>query len=242
MSCLSISLLGPVKVALNDRPITRFRGDTVQALLFYLAMHAGVAVRRATLAGLLWPDLPEAQALRNLRQALFRLRAALAEDKGGPSFLNTTRTTLALAGAPLTDADSEALTDSGQALWVDVAAFTETIADTETHIHQRLQDCTLCIPRLTQAVKLYRGEFLQGFAVSSALIEQWIVIERERLHQQVLAALSTLADHHEEHEQYDQAIAYARRQVELEPWRESAYRQWMRALASSGQRGTALAR
>ena len=36
-------------------------------------------------------------------------------------------------------------------------------------------------------------------------------------------------------------MAYARRQVELEPWRESAHRQWMRALALSGQRSAALA-
>jgi DNA-binding SARP family transcriptional activator/predicted ATPase len=260
VSCLSISLLGPLYVALNDKPVTHFRGDTVQALLAYLAMHAGFALSRGTLAGLLWPDLPEAKALRNLRQALFRLRAALADDETDTSLLNATRTTLALDPVPLTDASPAALTDfgqacptsavpsewsgpcSGQALWVDVTAFTQAIADAETHVHRRLEDCASCVQRLAQAVKLYRGEFLQGFSVSSALFEQWMVVERERLHEQALAALGTLADYYEEHEQYEQAIAYARRQVALEPWRESAHRQWIRALALSGQREAALFR
>jgi predicted ATPase len=68
-----------------------------------------------------------------------------------------------------------------------------------------------------------------------------MVVERERLHVRALEALGHLAAHHEGNGAYEQAIAYARRQVELEPWRESAHRQWMRALAASGQRGAALA-
>ena len=40
---------------------------------------------------------------------------------------------------------------------------------------------------------------------------------------------------------YEQAQHYARRQLELEPWREEAHRQLMRVLAASGQRSAALA-
>ena len=45
---------------------------------------------------------------------------------------------------------------------------------------------------------------------------------------------------HEKQENYDAVIDCARRQVELEPWREPAHRQWMRALALNGHRSAAL--
>jgi predicted ATPase len=73
------------------------------------------------------------------------------------------------------------------------------------------------------------------------LFEQWMVVEREHLHGQALEALAHLAAYHEEHGAYETAVEYARRQVALEPWREGAHRQWMRALALGGQRGVALA-
>ena len=53
MSRLSVSLLGPFNVTLDGDPVTRFRGDSVRALLAYLATHAGTVFRREVLAGLL---------------------------------------------------------------------------------------------------------------------------------------------------------------------------------------------
>jgi hypothetical protein len=49
-----------------------------------------------------------------------------------------------------------------------------------------------------------------------------------------------LAGYYEAQRDYAQVSRYARRKIELEPWRESAYRRGMRALALSGQRGEAL--
>ncbi len=45
-----------------------------QTLLAYLALHSNQPVDRQQLAFLLWPDVPEATARRNLRQHLHRLR------------------------------------------------------------------------------------------------------------------------------------------------------------------------
>jgi len=84
MSHLAISLLGTFQVTLDGNPVTRFRADTARALLAYLAMHAGVACRRDLLAGLLWPEQPEATAHQNLRQALSRLRAAIGDREADP--------------------------------------------------------------------------------------------------------------------------------------------------------------
>jgi 8-oxo-dGTP pyrophosphatase MutT (NUDIX family) len=54
------------------------------------------------------------------------------------------------------------------------------------------------------------------------------------------AALHRLAAAHEARGDYEQAQAYARRQLELEPWDEAAHRRVMRLLALSRQRGAAL--
>ena len=57
----------------------------------------------------------------------------------------------------------------------------------------------------------------------------------------MLKALSRLAEWSLEQEQYEQAEGYSRRQIELEPWREQAYQQLMRALCLKGERVQALA-
>ena len=59
MPHLTLSLLGGFEALLYGQPITAFDTDKTRALLAYLAVEAGHAHRRAELAGLLWPDLPE---------------------------------------------------------------------------------------------------------------------------------------------------------------------------------------
>jgi predicted ATPase len=105
-----------------------------------------------------------------------------------------------------------------------------------------LADCDACTARLTQAVELYRGDFLAGFALpGSAAFEEWALVRREQLHQQALDALDTLAVAYERRADYTALCRYARRQLALEPWREPAHRQLMRGLALAGDRRAALA-
>jgi predicted ATPase/DNA-binding SARP family transcriptional activator/class 3 adenylate cyclase len=227
MDRLAISLLGPFQVTLNGEPVTRFGSDTARALLAYLAMHPGVAHRRDALAGLLWPEQPDAEALRNLRVALSRLREAIGDRETDVPLLQVTRRTIQLAD---------------DARWsLDVWAMRDALTATREHDHAQIEGCGACAKRLQELVDLYRGEFLAGFTLDSAPFEEWLVVEREGLHLQALEALRALASYHETQGDYESAIACARRQVELEPWREVAHRQWMRALALSGHRGAALA-
>jgi DNA-binding SARP family transcriptional activator len=227
MSHLAISLLGPFQVTLDGKPVTRFRADTARALLAYLAMHAGVACRRDALAGLLWPDQPEPTAHQDLRQALSRLRTAIGDREAARPFLLVTRKTLCVNP----EGDYE----------LDVDEFAHLIAACSEHRHPRLQLCGPCIEKLRAAARLYRGNLLAGFSLKSALFEEWLVVQREQLHRQALNALYHLADYHERHGDAAQALHYAQRQVELEPWREAAHRQWMRALLLNGERAAALA-
>ena len=68
---MSLSLLGPFQATLDGQPVTGFKSNKVRALLAYLAVEADRTHRREVLAGLLWPDWPDRDALDNLRYALY---------------------------------------------------------------------------------------------------------------------------------------------------------------------------
>ena len=79
MARLSLSFLGPFQVTLDGQPVTGFKSNKVRALLAYLAVEADRPHRREVLAGLLWPDWPDRDALSNLRYALSNLRRVIGD-------------------------------------------------------------------------------------------------------------------------------------------------------------------
>jgi DNA-binding SARP family transcriptional activator len=79
MARLSINLLGSFQVQRDGMLVTRFSGNKVRALLAYLAVEGDQPLARSVLAGLLWPEQSDNQALRNLSQALLRLSEALGD-------------------------------------------------------------------------------------------------------------------------------------------------------------------
>ena len=84
MAKLSLSLLGPFQVVLGGQPVIGFKSNRVRALLAYLAVEADKPHRRESLAGLLWPDWPDRDALSNLRYALSDLRGAIGDRETEP--------------------------------------------------------------------------------------------------------------------------------------------------------------
>jgi DNA-binding SARP family transcriptional activator len=94
---------------------------------------------------------------------------------------------------------------------------------------------------LAQAVDRYAGDFLTGFSCSSESFEAWLRSQREYLHQLALEAMLQAAEDSLQSGDYGTAVALALRQLQLEPWREPAHRQVMRAYARMGDRGSALA-
>ncbi|MBN1977551.1 MAG: tetratricopeptide repeat protein [Anaerolineae bacterium] len=227
MAHLSISLLGTLRITLDGKPVTDFATDKVRALLAYLAVEADRPHRRDTLAGLLWPDQPQERARQSLRQALSDLRKVIGDCDDAP-FLLVSREAIQF------NADCDH--------WLDVAAFADLAKICKTHRHRRLAACLPCIRRMERMVDLYQGPFLeQFFLVDSTGFEEWAVLRREWLQREVAEALFYLATHCERRGEYKQAQQVARRQVQMEPWREEAHRQLMRLLALDGQRSAALA-
>jgi DNA-binding SARP family transcriptional activator len=220
MAHLSLSLLGSFQMTLDGKPGTGLKSNKARALLAYLAVEADRPHRREVLAGLLWPDWPDRDALSNLRYTLSNLRRVIGDHKADPPFLLITRDTLQFN----TTSDYR----------LDVTTLTELAEVEQAH--------PSAVDQLQQAVALYRGCFLEGFTVSdSPAFEEWMLFTRERLARQVSSALHYLAATYEQRGAYEQAHSYAWRQIELEPWNEAAHQQLMRVLALSGQRSAALA-
>ena len=204
MSHLALSLLGVFRATLDGAPITNFESAKVRALLAYLVVERDRPHARETLAGLLWSDFPNSDALRNLRLALSNLRQAIGDHRADPPFLLITRDTIQFNAA---------------------------------------SDCSLDLTDLQDLSGLGapHGKFLDGFVCDSAPFEEWLLLQRERIGQQILRALRELTARAEERGDYDRAQTYARQQLELEPWDEHAHQQLMRALAFGRQRNAALA-
>jgi predicted ATPase/DNA-binding SARP family transcriptional activator len=97
------------------------------------------------------------------------------------------------------------------------------------------------ITQLQEAVKLYRGDLLEGVQIEGApLFDEWLAGQRERFKQLAVGALHALATHHIARQEYTAATDMLSRLLGLEPWREDGHRQLMTMLAVSGQRDAAL--
>jgi predicted ATPase/DNA-binding SARP family transcriptional activator/Tfp pilus assembly protein PilF len=229
MTHLSLSLLGSFQAILDEKPL-RFATRKSQALLAYLAVESGQPHEREALAGLLWPEHTEDAARHSLRLTLNRIPQVFRErhrEGHGPILWVTPRTI-------------QFNSDSG--CTVDLTQFTAHIDVATRHLHRSPDICTVCSRHLQLAVDLYRGPFLKSLSVpDSPDFELWLLMIRERLHQQAIQALQQLTSYVVRHFDYPCAQRYAHRQLTLDPLQEPAHRQLMLSLALSGQRSAALA-
>ena len=222
MAHLSLSCLGPLQVELDGQPVTDFKSNKVRALLSYLAVEADRPHHREVLAGLLWPDWPDRDALSNLRYSLSNLRRVIDDQSAAPPYLHITRETLQF--------------NISSDHWIDVAAFREL---TESQPDAAVESQGL--DRVEEAVRLFRGDFLEGFSISDSIgFEEWVELKRRQLTQMLSSSFRYLILSFEQRGEFEQAQNYARKQIEIEPWDELAHQQLMRSLALSGQRGAAL--
>jgi adenylate cyclase len=225
MARLTIRLLGPVQVALGGKLVTGFDSEKARALLAYLAVEAGRPHRREVLAEMLWPDRPEGAARANLRHTLAQLRQAIGDHAASPPYLLPSR-------------HSIQFNDAGDA-WIDVAAFSALLP---TYRATGLPTEPQVVPQLEEAVRLWRGPFLEDLSLAdSAAFEEWRVLRREHFHRLMLDALWRLAESYEGCGEHERALAHARRELELEPWDEAGQQQVIRLLALTGRQAEALA-
>jgi predicted ATPase/DNA-binding SARP family transcriptional activator len=220
MSCLSLYLFGSPKIEKDGSPVEIDTRKAV-ALLAYLAI-TGVSHRRETLAALLWPDYDQSHAMGALRRTLSAVRKSLGGD-----CLEIHRETVGVNPA----AD----------LWVDVTEFHRLLAACGTHGHSSSQVCSLCLPILEQALKLYRNDFMAGFTLrDSPEFDDWEFFQSDDLRRKLASLLERLVQGYAAQKEYEKAIGVAKRQIALDPLHEPAHRQLMQLYIWAGQRNAAL--
>ena len=114
-------------------------------------------------------------------------------------------------------------------LWRRDAPYTLDVADFERSVEQATS-----AKELQQAVGLYRGPLLQS------CYDDWVLSERERLHQLLIDALSRLVELLENQGDYRPAIQYAQLLLQHDPLHEDVYRALMRLYALTDDRAAAL--
>lgn len=212
---LGIALLGPVNVTLAGEDVKSDLYAKPQALLAYLAMIGG-SHPREVIAGMFWGDKTDARALHNLRVNLTQ-----AENVIGKRFPRG-RQTLAF--------------DRQSNYWLDVEAFEAGWQ------RSRLPDGRFDVDELRQAVELYRGPFMDDISLPDApTFEEWQYAQRGRLEEIAVTAFDRLIDHCIRQADYVDGLRFARRLLEITPWREEAHRQMMTLLANAGRFSDALA-
>lgn len=215
MSDLRIYLLGDFRLETEDGISIAVSQARQQALLTYLLLHRQAPQARRHLAFLLWPDSSEAQALTNLRKALTHLRQL----------------------APLL---AQAIYADYQVVqWQPAFSFTLDVADFEAQLNQatvaeQAGATKAAIALWAAAVDHYAGSLIPS------CYDDWIIAERERLHQLCLGALERLVARYEQYQELTAAIHYAQQLLRLDPLQETMYLQLMRLQALQGDRAAAL--
>lgn len=219
---LTLELLGAPRIILDGQEITGFNTRKDLGLVIFLA-ESGASHSREELAGLLWSDLPEDKARRNLRNSLSNLRKLLG---------------------------SEWFAGSGRLAWESRDHWESDTRQLYGAV-QRLQHWTAQSDRLASAhylqglnntLGVYKGEFLKGFhLLNAAIFEEWLFQKREEYRLLALQGLELLAERALVEECHPVGLLATRRLLSLEPWSEPGHVLRMKLLASSGQRAAALA-
>lgn len=213
VSGLTIALLGAPLVEIDG---ARLGVDTRKAIavLAYLAV-TGQTQSRDALATLLWPEYDQTRARSALRRTLSTLKRAL-----GGRWLEVDR-----ANAGFDPAGA----------FVDVTEFRTRLGEAG---HGRPE---MRIEPLTEAVKLYRGDFLEGFTLrDSPPFDDWQFFQSEGFRRELAGALERLVEGHVVLGEFAPAIEHARRRLAIDPLHEPAHRQLMQLFAWGGERAAAL--
>src|ERR1700761_3595884 len=211
---LRVSVLGGQQITDDRDGGVLVRSSRGLALVAYLAAHAGVPHARQRIAGLLWPESGDAQALTNLRRELHHLRQVLGDDCS----LRVTARDLCWADAPTCH--------------VDVRVFdTERMAALAA---AESGDDDAVIKHGSNAIAQYRGDLLPG------VYDDWLTEARARLERQCVELCDLVSDARARAGDLAGALIAARRRIELQPLEEVGYRVLMELQADMGDRAAAV--
>lgn len=204
---LTVRLLATFQIIVDSAVVLEL-SPRQQALVAYLALHRQRACTRHQVATALWPDTTDAQAFKNLRTQIARLRQALPEVD---QLCAITTHTL------------QWRSDGDTAL--DVAQFQSAAQQAQSYSRfDTVSAAAFC----EVAVEAYTGDLLP------ALYDDWLVSARDQLRREYLATLDLLSTLLVQEGRYSAAIAAAERWVQADPTDELGYTRLMRLHLSQG--------
>jgi DNA-binding SARP family transcriptional activator len=223
-SRLRFYLFGPFEAwRCEERlPVKVWRTRKHAALLKILLGQRGHAVPADRLIEWLWPDLPPRSGQANLYVGINLLRRVLEPELSAPA-----DSSYILTHYP------GYLFDPSSGCWIDVDEFKAHISAGQAYLRQG--HAALAIRAYEAAAVLYHGDYL-----ADDPYEDWAIGPREQMREEYLDLLSEL------HRLYlaagDAAAALDRAQqvLVLDPCREQAHRQVMRAYCALGRQADAL--
>jgi len=231
MSQLSISLFGAPQIE-NDGKALKINRRKAVALLAYLAITQQSHSRDA-LATMFWPEADQSHARAALRSALWVLNKTALKEwlLVEPEMVQLRSET----------SEEHSASSSEKTLNIDVIRFRNLLTTSQSHQHSATALCADCVEHLTQAVSLYKNEFMAGFTLPDALeFDEWQFFQANSLRQDLVTSLENLIAYHRGLGDFSDAIPYARRYVALDLLHEPAHQTLMQLYAQAGQRSAAL--
>ena len=220
MGVLRVCLFGSVTVAHNNGAKPVKLTPVIQSLLAYLLLQRSRPHPRDVLVDLFWGNHPQAQARGCLNTTIWRLRKRL-EPNGIPQ------------GTYLISNPSGELAFNNQSdYWLDVAVFEEIIQQvvrTPPHLAGEQQ-----VSELENAVTLYTGDLLEN------QYHDWVLLERERLHNLLLDARYYMMNHYRSRHDLHHALIHGSHILAANSLREDVHRLLMQLFNENGQRSLAV--
>ena len=204
-------LLGPPEIYCNKQLIKIPRRRS-RALLYYM-VSTHTPQPRERLLTLLCGEMDEESARHAFKTILAEVRAQLRSFDSGIDWIV---------------GDGDQLTCNPLApIWLDTEIFEKGSIATSRN--------------LNQAIKLYRGDFLDGFFLKdSPGFDSWVRNTRDHFHHLYLSALRQLAEMYESDNQLEQAITCLHMLLTADPLSEEAHARLMRLYWMAGDRTEAL--
>ena len=215
---LSVHLLGPLCVAVDDVPVGEWPSARCRSLFGYLVTHREPWPPREVLMDVFWPESSPEASRNSLNVALHGLRRTLRTVTNLPVIQHT-------GGAYGIHPDLQ--------LWLDVEEFEDRVENGRRR--EEAGDADRATREYESADGLYRGDFL-----ADGLYEEWAALTRDHLRLAHLDALSRLSNLHFSAGRYAACAALCQRIIECDPCREDAHRRLMRCYSRQGQPHLAL--
>lgn len=214
MADLTINLFGPVEVFRDSRrPFAADAWTTRRAhdILCFIASRLHRRASKDTIIETFWSDADPDVVLRNFHPTVSHIRKALNSNQ-----------TLKLNF--LLYRDGAYLLNPELTYSIDTEEFDRLLAEGETA--RRAKQTELCVASFEAAIKLYRGEFMQG------CYDDWAEEQRAYYLEQYLHMLETLVTAAQNAQEWSRSLHLAQQVLRVDAFREDIHCLVMRAHAA----------